>query len=58
MDKIIIEVRRGLVEAVYSDNPNITVKILDRDVIDTENMAVEEKQMENEIKSMKDVLWK
>ena len=56
MHKIIIEVRGGLVDAVYSNNPNINVKILDWDNIDTENLTFEEKQMQAEIKFMKDIL--
>lgn len=54
-DDIIIEVRGGLVQAVYSDNPNNTVRILDWDNIDSENMTDAEKQMENETKNMRDV---
>ena len=56
MDKIIIEVSQGLVQAVYSSNPNINIRILDWDNIDSQNMTVEEEQMQNEIKLMKDVL--
>ncbi len=56
MDKIIIEVSGGLVQAVYSNNPTITVKLLDWDNIDTDNMTTEELQMQNEIKQMKEIL--
>jgi hypothetical protein len=56
MEKIIIEVRGGLVDAVYSNKSNITVKILDWDNIDIEDMSAEEKQMLKEIKTMKDIL--
>ncbi len=55
MDKIIVEVRGGSVQAVYSNNLNIIIRILDWDNIDSQNMTVEEKQMEDEIKSMKDI---
>ena len=56
MDKIIIEVSGGLVQAVHSNNSNINIRILDWDNIDSQNMTEEEKQMQNEIKSMKDIL--
>ncbi len=55
MDKIIIEVSGGLVQAVYSTNTNITVKLLDWDNIDSSNMTDEEKQLQNEIKQMKEI---
>ena len=56
MNQIIIEVSGGLVQAVYADNPDIDVRILDWDNIDSENMTAEQKQIENDIKSMKDIL--
>ena len=56
MNQIIIEVSGGLVQAVYSDNPDINVMILDWDNIDSENMTSEQIQMQNQIKLMKDIL--
>ena len=56
MDKIIIEVRKGLIESIYSTTPNLTVKILDWDTIDSQNMTAEEKQLQQDIKTMKDIL--
>ena len=56
MDKIIIEVSGGVVQAVYSNSPNINIRILDWDNIDSQNMTAEEKQMQNETKLMKDIL--
>ena len=56
MDKIIIEVSEGLVQAVYSNNPNIEVRILDLDTIDSDNMTVEQKKLLDEKKFMEKVL--
>ena len=55
MDKIIIEVSQGLVQAVYSNNPDIEVKILDWDK-DSAELTEEEKELQQEIQQMKDIL--
>ena len=55
MIKIIIETRQGLIDAVYSTSPNISVRLLDRDSIDSNNPTVEQKEMLDEIIFMKDV---
>ena len=56
MDKIIIEVRKGLIEAVYSNNPDILVRVLDWDCIDSQNMTKTEKHLLAEIRTMEDIL--
>ena len=56
MDKIIIEVSEGLVQAVYSNRPNVEVSILDLDTIDNENITAEQQKLLDEKKYMKKVL--
>ena len=56
MHKIIIEVRKGIVEAIYSTNPGVSVKILNWDSIDSQHMTAEEKHLQEEIKQMEDIL--
>ena len=56
MDKIIVEIRGGIVQAVYSNDKNINIDVLDWDNIDIENLTTNEKVLLNEIKEMKDIL--
>ena len=56
MDKIIVEVKSGVVQAVYSSNPKIEVRLLDYDCIDTQNMTEQEKELQSEIRVMENIL--
>ncbi|MGV8058725.1 MAG: hypothetical protein AB2L12_11985 [Smithellaceae bacterium] len=54
--RIIIEVRGGTVQAVYSDTANISVAVLDYDEIETEDATVEFIKLEAETKGMLEII--
>ena len=55
MSKLIIEVKGGVVQHVYSNNKNITVEILDLDDIGRRKITPEEKRLVDETKYMKQI---
>ena len=50
--RIIVEVRGGVVQTVYSDTANVSVAILDYDEIATDDATPEFIQLEAETKGM------
>ena len=50
--RIIIEVRGGVVQSVYSDTAKVSVAVLDYDEIETEDATPEFIQLEAETKGM------
>ena len=54
--RIIVEVRGGTVQAVYSDTVNISVAILDYDEIATEDATPEFIKLEAETKGMLEII--
>ena len=54
--RIIIEVRGGVVQAVYSDTANVSVAILDYDEIATEDATPEFIKLEAETKGMLEII--
>jgi len=50
--RIIIEVRGGVVQSVYSDTANVSVAVLDYDEIATDDATPEFIQLEAETKGM------
>lgn len=59
MSKIIIVVRRGMVESVFSRRKDIEVEVVDFDTEDPDELKVVERRyaaIENS-KSYKDIMW-
>lgn len=54
--RIIIEVRGGTVQAVYSDTANVSVAVLDYDEIETEDASLEFIKLEAETKGMLEII--
>jgi len=54
--RIIIEVRGGTVQSVYSDTPNVSVAVLDYDEIATEEATPEFINLEAETKGMLQII--
>ena len=54
--RIIVEVRGGVVQTVYSDTANISVAILDYDEIATEDATPEFIKLEAETKGMLEII--
>ena len=64
-DKIIVNVVGGIVQGIWSDNPNIEVKLFDYDVFDHERInergqtkEQQENLEEKLIKNMKEICWR
>ena len=54
--RIIVEVRGGTVQAVYSDTVNVSIAILDYDEIATEDATPEFIKLEAETKGMMEII--
>ena len=54
--RIIVEVRGGVVQAVYSDTVNVSIAILDYDEIATEDATPEFIELEAETKGMMEII--
>ena len=54
--RIIIEVRGGTVQSIYSDTPNVSVAVLDYDEIATEEATHEFINLEAETKGMLQII--
>ena len=54
--RIIVEVRGGVVQAVYSDTVNVSIAILDYDEIATEDATPEFIKLEAETKGMLEII--
>jgi len=54
--RIIIEVRGGTVQSVYSDTANVSVAVLDYDEIATEDATLEFIKLEAETKGMLEII--
>ena len=54
--RIIIEVRGGTIQTVYSDTANISVAVLDYDEIETEDATPEFIKLEAETKGMLEII--
>ena len=54
--RIIVEVRGGTVQAVYSDTINVSVAVLDYDEIATEDATLEFIKLEAETKGMLEII--
>ena len=54
--RIIVEVRGGVVQAVYSDTVNVSVAVLDYDEIATEDATPQFIKLEAETKGMLEVI--
>lgn len=54
--RIIVEVRGGVVQTVYSDTANVSVAILDYDEIATEDATPEFIKLEAETKGMTEII--
>ena len=54
--RIIIEVRGGTVQSIYSDTPNVSVAVLDYDEIATEEATPEFINLEAETKGMLQII--
>ena len=54
--RIIVEVRGGVVQSVYSDTANVSVAVLDYDEIATEDATPEFIKLEAETKGMLEII--
>ena len=54
--RIIVQVRGGVVQAVYSDTANVSVAVLDYDEIATEEATPEFIKLEAETKGMMEII--